>query len=231
MIVVEGIYSMEGNICRLPEIVAIKKKYKAYLYVDEAHSIGALGKTGRGVCDYWGVDTADIDLLMGTFTKSFGSAGGYIAGSKVSCLPSFLLFILVFLMFSFFLIKDIIEVIRATSYSCLYDTSMSTICIQQIISSLKIIAGEDGSDDGQRRLNALRENSNFFRRRLKEVGFRVIGHMDSPIVPCMIFLPAQLPAFSRLCYERGVSSLSPLPQHFVFVTFSFLPLFPSSASF
>jgi 7-keto-8-aminopelargonate synthetase-like enzyme len=99
MIVVEGIYSMEGNICRLPEIVAIKKKYKAYLYVDEAHSIGALGKTGRGVCDYWGVDTADVDLLMGTFTKSFGSAGGYIAGSKVSSALSSLLPLLEFLMF------------------------------------------------------------------------------------------------------------------------------------
>jgi serine palmitoyltransferase len=79
LVVVEGIYSMEGEILRLPEIVAVKKKYKAYLYVDEAHSIGALGKTARGVCDYWGVDPADVDILMGTFTKSFGSVGGYIA--------------------------------------------------------------------------------------------------------------------------------------------------------
>jgi serine palmitoyltransferase len=54
------------------------------LYVDEAHSIGALGRRGGGVCDYWGIDPADIDILMGTFTKSFGSTGGYIAGSKVS---------------------------------------------------------------------------------------------------------------------------------------------------
>jgi len=181
LIVVEGIYSMEGNICRLPEIVALKKKYKAYLYVDEAHSIGALGKTGRGVTDYWGIDSSEIDVLMGTFTKSFGSAGGYIASSKA-----------------------MIDLLRATSYSCLYDTSMSTVCIQQIISSMKIIAGEDGTEDGQKRLTALRENSNFFRRRLKEEGFRVIGHMDSPIVPCMIFLPGQLPAFSRLCYDRGI---------------------------
>jgi hypothetical protein len=71
---------MEGEICRLPEIVAIKKKYKAYLYVDEAHSIGALGRTGRGVCEQLGVDPADVDILMGTFTKAFGSCGGYIAG-------------------------------------------------------------------------------------------------------------------------------------------------------
>jgi serine palmitoyltransferase len=70
---------MEGEICRLPEIVAIKKKYRAYLYVDEAHSIGALGAGGRGVCEHLGVDTADVDILMGTFTKAFGSCGGYIA--------------------------------------------------------------------------------------------------------------------------------------------------------
>ncbi len=69
LVMVEGIYSMEGAICDLKEIVRICKKYKAYLYVDEAHSIGALGQSGRGVCEYTGVDPADIDILMGTFTK------------------------------------------------------------------------------------------------------------------------------------------------------------------
>lgn len=75
---------MEGTIVNLPEIIALKKKYKCYLYVDEAHSIGAIGSTGRGVTDYFGCDPKDIDILMGTFTKSFGAAGGYIAGSKVN---------------------------------------------------------------------------------------------------------------------------------------------------
>lgn len=84
LIIVEGVYSMEGTIVRLPEIIELKKKYKAYLYLDEAHSIGAMGKKGRGVVDYFNCNPKDIDILMGTFTKSFGSAGGYIAGSKVS---------------------------------------------------------------------------------------------------------------------------------------------------
>lgn len=75
---------MEGSLVRLPEIVALKKKYKAYLYLDEAHSIGAVGSTGRGVTELFGVNPADVDVLMGTFTKSFGGAGGYIAGKKVS---------------------------------------------------------------------------------------------------------------------------------------------------
>lgn len=85
LVVVEGIYSMEGAICHLKEMVAICKKYKAYIYVDEAHSIGALGKTGRGICEHAGVDPKDIDVLMGTFTKSFGGMGGYIAGSRALC--------------------------------------------------------------------------------------------------------------------------------------------------
>jgi serine palmitoyltransferase len=64
LIVVEGIYSMEGEVCRLAEIVAIKKKYKAYLYLDEAHSIGAMGRSGRGVAEHLGVDPADIDIMV-----------------------------------------------------------------------------------------------------------------------------------------------------------------------
>ena len=83
---------MEGSLAKLPEIMALKKKYKAYIYLDEAHSIGAMGPNGRGVTDYFGVDPADIDIMMGTFTKSFGAAGGYIAASEVRrSLASFLL--------------------------------------------------------------------------------------------------------------------------------------------
>lgn len=79
LIIVEGIYSMEGKICRLREIVKLKQRYKEYLYLDEAHSIGVLGATGRGCAEWSGVDTRDIDVMMGTFTKSFGASGGYIA--------------------------------------------------------------------------------------------------------------------------------------------------------
>lgn len=178
LIVVEGIYSMEGEILRLPEIVEIKKKYKAYLYVDEAHSIGALGKSGRGVCDYWGVNPADIDILMGTFTKSFGSCGGYIAGSK-----------------------EVIDRIRVASFSSVYDTAMSVPAVQQVISSMRILLGEDGTDEGHSRIVALRRNSNYFRRRLVEMGFMIVGDDDSPIVPMMIYVPSAMPVFSRASLE------------------------------
>lgn len=67
----------------LSAVFRVQSALQAYVYLDEAHSIGAVGKTGRGVCELLGVDTADVDVMMGTFTKSFGSCGGYIAGSKV----------------------------------------------------------------------------------------------------------------------------------------------------
>ena len=70
---------------KLPELLFLKKKYKAYVYIDEAHSVGALGTRGGGVVDYWGVDPKDVDVLMGTYSKSFAAVGGYIAGSKVLC--------------------------------------------------------------------------------------------------------------------------------------------------
>ena len=82
-IIVEGVYSMEGTIVNLPEIVALKKKYGAYLYLDEAHSVGAMGPRGRGVVDYYNMNPKDVDILVGTFSKSFGAAGGYIAGKKI----------------------------------------------------------------------------------------------------------------------------------------------------
>ena len=86
------LYSMEGSVVCLPEVIRIKNKYKCYVYLDEAHSVGAMGPRGRGIVDYFGIDPKEIDILMGTFTKSFGSAGGYIAGSKVRKLRKFLSF-------------------------------------------------------------------------------------------------------------------------------------------
>ena len=77
-------FSMEGSIVKLPEVVQLKKKYKAYVYLDEAHSVGAMGPHGQGIVDYFGINPRDIDIMMGTFTKSFGASGGYIGGTKVS---------------------------------------------------------------------------------------------------------------------------------------------------
>jgi serine palmitoyltransferase len=138
IIIVEGIYSMEGTIINLPEIIKLKKKYKCYVYLDEAHSIGAIGLRGRGVVDYFGCDPTDIDLLMGTFTKSFGAAGGYIAGKK-----------------------DVIDHIRIHSQSAFYGTSISASIAQQIICVMNVIMGVDGTDAGIQTLFLLYMNQNY----------------------------------------------------------------------
>jgi 8-amino-7-oxononanoate synthase len=82
MIVVEGLYSMDGDICDLPALLEIKKKYGAILMVDEAHSIGVLGENGKGIAEHYGLNNADIDINMGTLSKSFGSCGGYVTANK-----------------------------------------------------------------------------------------------------------------------------------------------------
>ena len=81
LIVVDGVFSMEGDLCNLPEIVRLKKKYNATIMVDEAHGLGVFGRQGRGVCDHFGL-TDEVDLIMGTFSKSFASLGGFIACDK-----------------------------------------------------------------------------------------------------------------------------------------------------
>ena len=182
LIMVEGIYSMEGTICRLTDIVRIAKKYKVYLYVDEAHSIGALGKTGRGVCEYCGVNPADVDVLMGTFTKSFGGMGGYIAGSK-----------------------ELIEYLKYSSAGLMYHNAMSPVVCQQVLTSLRIIMGLDGTNMGSQKLAALRDNSRYFRSEMVRLGVHVYGDEDSPIIPIMVYLPAKLAAFSRECLARGLA--------------------------
>jgi serine palmitoyltransferase len=209
LIVAEGIDSMGGDVCRLAEIVAIKKKYKAYLYLDEAHSIGAMGPSGRGICEHAGVDPKDVDILMGTFTKSFGSVGGYIAGAP-----------------------DLIAYLKRCSWGQTYATAMSPACAQQALSALWTIMGcapiairtgrenvaaelkmitpgtqmGDGlAEDGPGRIARLHKNSNYFRRRLQELGFEVLGDRDSPVVPVITYQPSKMPSMSRYCLRKGLA--------------------------
>ena len=160
MIVVEGVYSMEGTIVKLPEILALKKKYGAYIYLDEAHSVGAMGPNGRGVVDYYGLNPKvishrvlmrlspplktyaiplqDIDIMMGTFTKSFGSAGGYIAGPK-----------------------KLIDYLKVHSQASCYPTSVSPPVAMQIVAAMKQIMNKECV--GLQRIQRLADNSRYFR--------------------------------------------------------------------
>lgn len=184
VIVVEGVYSMEGSIVHLPDILELKRKYKAYVYLDEAHSIGALGKHARGVCDYYGIDPKQVDILMGTFTKSFGSAGGYIAGTK-----------------------ELINYLRVHSHAHVYAAAMSPPIAQQIISSMRIMIGEDGTDDGARRTKQLERNTRYFRRRLNQIGVIIYGNEDSPVVPMLVYLFSKIGAVVRTLTTRNIAAV------------------------
>uniref|UniRef100_A0A8C9TGI1 serine C-palmitoyltransferase n=1 Tax=Scleropages formosus TaxID=113540 RepID=A0A8C9TGI1_SCLFO len=200
LILVEGIYSMEGSIVRLPEVIALKKKYKAYLYLDEAHSIGALGPRGRGVVDYFGLDPNDVDVMMGTFTKSFGAAGGYIGGRK-----------------------ELMDYLRTHSHSAVYATSMSLPVVEQIITSMKCIVGEDGTTVGRDRVQQLAANTTYFRKHLQDMGFIIYGNHDSPVVPLMLYMPAKIGAFGREMLQRNIAV--------VVVGFPATPIIESRARF
>lgn len=163
-VLLEGVFSMDGSIAKLPEVIELKKKYKFYIYLDEAHSIGAVGDHGRGVVELFGINPKDIDILMGTFTKSFGSAGGYIAGSKI-----------------------LINYLKVNSHDNCYGSSMSPPIAQQILTSMKIIMGEDGSKDGEERIKTLARNTNYFRKNLAKFGVIIYGHEKSPVVPMMVY--------------------------------------------
>ena len=82
VIAIEGVYSMDGDFPDLPRFIEVKHRHQAMLYVDEAHSLGVMGRTGRGICEHFGVDPREVDVLMGTLSKAFGSCGGAIAGSR-----------------------------------------------------------------------------------------------------------------------------------------------------
>ncbi|KZT33918.1 PLP-dependent transferase [Sistotremastrum suecicum HHB10207 ss-3] len=223
LLIVEGLYSMEGTLLDLPAIVKLKQKYKFYLYVDEAHSIGALGAHGRGVADYFNIPPHSIDILMGTFTKSFGAAGGYIAGSHA-----------------------LVSRLRLRSHANAYAESMAPAILTQIIASLSCITGVESSapssaltsshtvtastddsrdyrgpvpasclpswielspslrsgEEGRVRLRRLAFNARYLSRALIKLGFITYGHADAPIVPLLLFHPGKMSQFSRLMLER-----------------------------
>nr|CAI5818879.1 unnamed protein product [Callosobruchus analis] len=184
VIIVEGVYSMEGTIVHLPQVIALKKKYKAYLYLDEAHSIGAMGRRGGGVVDYFGCDPKDIDILMGTFTKSFGSHGGYIAGTK-----------------------EFITYLRRHSFASAHAWAMAPPLAAQIVSVLEILMGRDGTDEGRRRIEALARNTRYVRLRLEQIGVIIHGCDDSPVVPILVYLYSKIAAMVRILIKDRIATV------------------------
>ncbi|KAF8651518.1 hypothetical protein AX16_004714 [Volvariella volvacea WC 439] len=223
LLIVEGLYSMEGTLVNLPAIMDLKRKYKFYLFVDEAHSIGALGPNGRGVSDYFSINPRSIDILMGTFTKSFGAAGGYVAGNK-----------------------SLIDRLRLRGYSSPYAEAMTPPVLTQVIASMASIMGValpsafqqppqqltshapslevvqhpgpvpstmlpswitlppalSSGDEGRTRLRRLAFNSRYLHLGLRKLGFITYGHPSSPIVPLLLWNPGKMIAFHRMMRQR-----------------------------
>ena len=155
LIVVDGVFSMEGDLANLPEIVKLKKKYNCSIMVDEAHGLGVFGKEGRGVCDHFGL-TDEVDLIMGTFSKSLASIGGFIAGDA-----------------------DTINFLRHSCRTYIFSASDTPAATAAALEALHIVRQEP------ERIEALWKVTRYALRRFKEEGFE-IGDTESPIIPLYV---------------------------------------------
>ena len=155
LIIVDGVFSMEGDLCNLPKIVELKYKYNASVMVDEAHGLGVFGRQGRGVCDHFGL-TKDVDMIVGTFSKSRASIGGFIAGNQT-----------------------VIDCLRHTCRTYIFSASMTPASTAAALEALHIIQNEP------ERIEALWDVTNYALKRFKEEGFE-IGETQSPIIPLYV---------------------------------------------
>ena len=173
LIIVDGVFSMEGDLCDLPKIIELKKKYGATVMVDEAHGIGVFGRQGRGVCDHFGL-TDDVDLIMGTFSKSLASIGGFIAADSA-----------------------IIDSLRHTARNYIFSASNTPAATASALEALRILKSEP------ERLEALWEVTNYALKRFKEEGFE-IGDTESPIIPLYVRDLEKTFAATAMAFEAGV---------------------------
>ena len=155
LIIVDGVFSMEGDLCNLPAIIELKKKYNATVMVDEAHGLGVFGRQGRGVCDHFGL-TKEVDLIMGTFSKSLASIGGFIAADS-----------------------SIINWLRHTCRTYIFSASCTPAATAAAREALRIILAEP------ERLEALWNVTKYALKRFREEGFE-IGDTESPIIPLYV---------------------------------------------
>mgnify|MGYP000417686006 FL=1 len=173
LIVVDGVFSMEGDLANLPKIVELKHKYNCSIMVDEAHGLGVFGKEGRGVCDHFGL-TDEVDLIMGTFSKSMASIGGFIAGDK-----------------------DTINYLRHTVRTYIFSASNTPAATAAALEALHIIKKEP------ERIEKLWKVTNYALKRFREEGFE-IGETESPIIPLYVHDVDKTFQVTKLAFDNGV---------------------------
>jgi 8-amino-7-oxononanoate synthase len=172
-IVIDGIFSMEGDIARLPEIVQLAEKYNASIMVDDAHSIGVLGKNGAGTADHFGL-TDKVDLIMGTFSKSFASLGGFVGGDF-----------------------DTINYLKHNSRSLIFSASMTPASTATVLASLEVMKSEP------ERIERLWENSRYSLKAFQDLGFNT-GLAESPIIPLRVGDMDKTLILTKLLLEDGI---------------------------
>ncbi len=173
LIVVDGVFSMEGHIANVPEIVALAEKYGANVMVDDAHGFGVLGDHGRGTANHFGL-TDKVDLMMGTFSKSLASLGGFIAADKV-----------------------IIEFLKYNARSLMFSASATPASTASALAALEIIKSEP------ERIERLRHLTRYTLKNVKERGFDT-GETETPIIPIYIREDSKTFAFTNLLFHQGV---------------------------
>ena len=173
LIIDDGVFSMEGDLAPLKEIVELKKKYNASIMVDEAHGMGVFGRQGRGVCDHFGV-TNDVDVIMGTFSKSFASLGGFVAADS-----------------------DTINWIRHTCRSYIFQASCTPASAAAALEALHIFQNEPERQEN------LWKITNYALESFRQAGFE-IGETESPIIPLYVRDTEKTFLSTKMAFDEGV---------------------------
>ncbi len=173
LIVTDGVFSMEGDICKLPEMSALAKQYDANIMIDDAHSLGVLGKNGRGTADHFGM-TEDVDLIMGTFSKSLASIGGFIAADKYT-----------------------INYLKHNARSLIFSASIAPANAASVLAALDLMQEEP------ERIAKLWDNTHYALKLLKEAGFET-GHTETPIIPVYVRDDFKTFTLTKRLLEEGV---------------------------
>lgn len=176
LIITEGLYSMDGDTPELPRLVSLKQQYKAFLMVDEAHALGVLGKTGKGSHEHHGIDGADVDIWMGTLSKTLASCGGYIAGSQA-----------------------LIDLLKYGAPGFVYSVGLSPVLAATSLTALKQLQKE--SD----RVLRLKDRSNYFIQACKKVGIDTGLAEGYAIVPVIIGSSSKATKLSNKLFELGIN--------------------------
>jgi 8-amino-7-oxononanoate synthase len=174
LVIVDGVFSMEGDICPVPEISRVAKKHGARLIVDDAHATGVLGKGGRGTSEHFGLGHGDVDLVVGTCSKSFASVGGFVVGDA-----------------------KIIDYIQHMSRSMIFSAALPPASVASISKAIDIIESEP------ERIKKLWDNSDYLLKRFKELGFDT-GETQTPIIPIIIGDDTLTFSMWKALYEAGL---------------------------